>query len=370
MVPGAPPSLRARAIAVIRSSAAIASAGGSSRPARAAFPEDSGHVSTRAICPGRLGAAAQRGRVEVQDHRPQRRAQLPGRHRPRLPEERHRGRGCLPVAQAGQLAGEDRRAGPIDPAREQRREHRRQPDQIPGQSEQDVGRPPGQHQRRRQLVTDMLARPRRTRPVRRPHPAGVQLRHRGELGAGLPGGQPPRGPQDSNQLVIGQPFQVGVEHVLGHCRQRRTGRQVVERTAGREACDVILGYLVAGGPEDGFQLGRRQPRGPVAVIRRSGERIGPVTGQLGIGRLVQQPGRREARIGVSRPGPRRTSTGRTSTGRTSTGRTGTGRTGTGRTGTGRTRERRVGGRDSHRAAPRRSTTTNLLSITLPRPSDN
>ena len=47
-VPGAPACWRARAIAVIRSSAAIASAGGSSRPARAAFPEDSGQVSTRA----------------------------------------------------------------------------------------------------------------------------------------------------------------------------------------------------------------------------------------------------------------------------------------------------------------------------------
>src|SRR5258708_5996849 len=60
-VPGAPASLSARAIAVIRLSAATASAAGSSRPARPAFPEPSGQASTRAWarpCSARRRAAA------------------------------------------------------------------------------------------------------------------------------------------------------------------------------------------------------------------------------------------------------------------------------------------------------------------------
>jgi len=115
---------------VIRLSAAIISAAGSSRPARAPLPEVSCQASTRASA--RPSSARRRAAsVDGENHPAQRCSQLPGRHQPGFLAERRGDRGG-DIIEHRKFGGEDVGTGAVDEPGEQRGQHRRNPGQLAG----------------------------------------------------------------------------------------------------------------------------------------------------------------------------------------------------------------------------------------------
>src|SRR5260370_41722941 len=88
------------------------------------------------------------------------------------------------------------------------------------------------------------------------------------------GGQPPRGSQPGNELVIGQGREAGIDRVLREGREDRTWQHLIKWSAAAKAGALVLG-LAAGFAddleptfEDGFPLGGRQLGEPLFVISR------------------------------------------------------------------------------------------------------
>ncbi len=186
-------------------------------------------------------AAARRLRVERQHHPAQSRPQLPCGH-PLGQSDQRGGDGRGPgQVEHGEFLGEHRRAGPVDPPGEQRRQHHRQPAQVTGQGEQRIGGPAGERQRGGELLADVLSRAGRTRTSGLRPSAGGELGDRGELHRGLPRRQPPGRRQQADQLVIGQRAQPGQAGVLREPREHRIGRQPVERAARGEPSGRLAG---------------------------------------------------------------------------------------------------------------------------------
>ena len=214
----------------------------------------------------------------------------------------------------------------------------------------------------------------------------VQLGDGGELDPGLPRRQPPRRAEQPDQRVVAQPGQAVVEGVAGQAGQRPARCQLLHRPA--------LGERRA-------PVRRQRGQPPITVVTVVVVGVGLVQAvQLGVGRDVPagqqlrvqalhvrvEPGQHISWVS-SRPGHDGLGTVRDGTGiGIDDGRVGTGRDGTGIgdwhavTGTARGGSRLGGragafgrlavGREGHRRLRRCCTVANLLSITLPTPSDN
>ena len=185
--------------------------------------------------PLRLLPAFARGTgVEGEHGAVQHPAQLPGGQPGRVRGDERGDRGGLDVTEAGELIGEDDRAGQVDPPGRQRRRHGGQPHHRGGEADQPVRGPAGQRQGGGDLITDVIARAPVAGSAGVCGPPGTQPGDRGQLQRGGPGREPPGRGQDPDQLIVAERGEAVIPGAGREPGQRRAGLQLIQLPAGGE----------------------------------------------------------------------------------------------------------------------------------------
>ena len=187
------------------------------------------------------------GGVGGQDRAAHQGPQLPAGQPGRFPDDQGLDRGGVLIIEPGEFLGDDLGAAFVDQPGGQRGAGARQPVQGQRQFHQPPRAAPGQRERDRDLIIDMVKRP----PVPALAPAGLTAGRQpgggSELQRRRPGGQPPRGLQHPGQLIIIQTVQAIALDAIGQDGQDRPGGHGIR-------CPVYRELLRAGRTGSGEEI--------------------------------------------------------------------------------------------------------------------